>query len=239
MKLLLVADLHYSLPQFDWLVKEAGQFDLVVIAGDLLDISSVLDPDVQIVVVLRYLKLISQQVPLVVCSGNHDGDAKNEAGEFIAAWLQKARHDRLYVDGDSFEFGGVKITVCPWWDGEITRTKMVAMLDQQSRAAGQTWLWVHHAPPNQSPVSWTGKKDAGDAQVRGLIQRLLPNYVFSGHIHGSPFREGGSWVDHIGDTWVFNPGKQIGPCPTSIVVDLEAQHAHHSSQAGEDDRELR
>ena len=238
MKLLFVADLHYSLPQFDWVAKEAGNYDLVVVAGDLLDISSVLELDVQIVVVLRYLNQISQHAPLVVCSGNHDGDIRNEASEFVARWLQQARQERLHVDGDTFEFAGHLITVCPWWDGDVTRGEMVAMLDRQQRTDGQSWVWVHHAPPSQSPVSWTGKMDAGDQQLRSLIQRFVPSFVLSGHIHNSPFRDGGSWIDKIGTTWVFNPGKQIGPRPAAITLDFTERKAHYSSLAGEEDRHL-
>ena len=37
MRCLVVADLHYSLPQFDWLLSAAPQFDLVIFAGDALD----------------------------------------------------------------------------------------------------------------------------------------------------------------------------------------------------------
>ena len=34
MRCLVVADLHYSLPQLDWLVAAAPQFDLVIFAGE-------------------------------------------------------------------------------------------------------------------------------------------------------------------------------------------------------------
>ena len=34
MRCLFVADLHYSLPQFDWLLQSAAGYDLVVLAGD-------------------------------------------------------------------------------------------------------------------------------------------------------------------------------------------------------------
>ena len=37
MRCLVVADLHYSLPQFDWVLNMASDFDLVIIAGDHLD----------------------------------------------------------------------------------------------------------------------------------------------------------------------------------------------------------
>jgi predicted phosphodiesterase len=43
MRCLVVADLHYSLPQFDWLLSAAPQFDLVIFAGDALDVGSAVD----------------------------------------------------------------------------------------------------------------------------------------------------------------------------------------------------
>ena len=43
MRCLVVADLHYSLPQFDWLLSAASQFDLVIFAGDALDVGSSVD----------------------------------------------------------------------------------------------------------------------------------------------------------------------------------------------------
>ena len=43
MRLLAVADLHYSLPQFDWVLESAKDFDVVVLAGDLLELSSLVD----------------------------------------------------------------------------------------------------------------------------------------------------------------------------------------------------
>ena len=39
-RILLVSDLHYTLPQLDWVVASAPAFDPVVLAGDQLDISS-------------------------------------------------------------------------------------------------------------------------------------------------------------------------------------------------------
>ncbi len=39
MRLLFVADLHYALKQFDWLVAHAAEFDPAIIGGDLLDLA--------------------------------------------------------------------------------------------------------------------------------------------------------------------------------------------------------
>ena len=49
-RILLVSDLHYSLPQLDWVVGAAPAFDLVVVAGDSLSIRSAVSLDAQSVV---------------------------------------------------------------------------------------------------------------------------------------------------------------------------------------------
>jgi hypothetical protein len=43
MKCLLVPDFHYALKQFDWVAEVVAWFDLVVIAGDHLDVSGHVD----------------------------------------------------------------------------------------------------------------------------------------------------------------------------------------------------
>src|SRR3989304_3295080 len=87
MRLLLVADLHYSLPQFDWVLDMADGFDVVVMAGDHLDLASIVDGRAQSVVVRKYFSRLRAKTRLVICSGNHDLDAKNAAGEKVAKWL--------------------------------------------------------------------------------------------------------------------------------------------------------
>src|ERR1700755_2446041 len=87
MRCLVVADLHYSLPQFDWLVNAAAHFDVVVIAGDALDIGSVGGFRPQIVVVKKYLEILSGVTRVILCSGNHDLDERDEAGEKISRWI--------------------------------------------------------------------------------------------------------------------------------------------------------
>ena len=77
MRLLLVADLHYSLPQFDWVLDIASDFDVVVMAGDHLDLASLVDGRAQSIVVRKYFDRLRAKTKLVVCSGNHDLDTKN------------------------------------------------------------------------------------------------------------------------------------------------------------------
>jgi Icc-related predicted phosphoesterase len=232
MRILAVSDLHFSLGQFDWLVQQADRHDLVIIAGDLLDIAGHLDLDAQITVVMKYLRTISGRTRLLVCSGNHDGDERNATQEYIARWLQRVRSAGLVVDGASATLGEVKVSVCPWWDGPVSQAEMRTFLRAERVGAPPAWLWVHHAPPQGYGVSWTGKTYAGDAGLVEIIRELQPALVFSGHIHSSPFRPGGAWASRVGATWVFNAGRQLGAPPACIEVDLEKRTARWISQAG-------
>src|SRR4029079_7984350 len=87
MRCLVVADLHYSLPQFDWLLAAAPQFDLVIFARDALDIGAVGELRAQILVVKKYLSLLSGVTRVILCSGNHDLDDRSAEGEKIARWI--------------------------------------------------------------------------------------------------------------------------------------------------------
>ena len=79
MRLLLISDLHYALPQFDWVVAASPSFDVVAVAGDSLSLNSVVPLDAQSVVVHRYLTMLAAQTTLVVSSGNHDLTALAQA----------------------------------------------------------------------------------------------------------------------------------------------------------------
>jgi Icc-related predicted phosphoesterase len=235
MKLLAVADLHFSLPQLDWVAQQAEHREAVIIAGDLLDISGHLDLDSQITIATKYLRNISTKTRLLVCSGNHDGDERNAQQEFVARWLQRVRATGLTADGAGTELDGLRVSVCPWWDGPATRAAMQDFLRAERAAATGPWLWVHHAPPDGLGVSWTGKEHAGDTFLGALITELAPDFVVSGHIHNSPFRRGGTWAAKTGRTWVFNPGRQSGAPPAFIELDTTARIARWVSQAGVDE----
>jgi len=89
----------------------------------------------------------------------------------------------------------------------------------------ERWIWVHHAPPANSPTSWGGKRHFGDTELVQWIGQHQPTMVISGHVHQSPFIRDGSWFDRLGDTWVFNTGLQPGRPPTYVVIDTDAGRA--------------
>jgi len=225
LRLLLVSDLHYALKQYDWVASVAPRFDTVVIAGDHLDIAGHVEGGVQIVVILKYLRRLREATRLIVSSGNHDLDTRDPSGEKVPRWMAQVRRMGIAADGDSAVVGDTLFTVCPWWDGPAARAAVRDQIARDAAAAKTRWAWVYHAPPKGSPIAWDGYKFYGDDDLAALIAAHAPDMVFCGHIHQAPFKSGGSWVDRIGDTWVFNCGQQIGPTPAHIAIDTDAGEA--------------
>jgi predicted phosphodiesterase len=239
MRILLVSDLHYSLPQFDWVAGAAPRFDLVVVAGDSLNIASAVPLDAQSVVVLRYLSLLDGATSLAVSSGNHDLTGPDGSGEQSALWLGRARTAGIATDGGSLRVGDTLVTICPWWDGPTGRDAVEAQLTADADRRPERWIWVYHWPPSGSPTCWTGTKDYGDADVGDWIDRFGPDLVLAGHVHQAPFTESGGWIDRLGDTWVCNAGHQIGRVPARVELDLEAGTARWVSLMGVEEADLR
>ena len=237
-RILLVSDLHYSLPQFDWVVAQAASFDLVVLAGDHLDIASAVPLEAQSVVVLKYLQRLHEIGPVVASSGNHDLTGPDAAGEQAALWLEDARAAGIPTDGDSLALGDTLVTVCPWWDGPAGRAALEQQFAADFAIRPARWVWVYHWPPFGSPTCWTGRRHYGDTDLPEWLTAFRPDVVLTGHVHEPPFKPDGAWADRIGDTWVFNPGRQIGPIPTHVEIDLDAGTARWWSLMGTEEFDL-
>ena len=110
MKILLTADLHCKEDWFRWLEEEASKYELVSIAGDLLNIFSKVPIEDQLVFVKEFLRRLTQKTSVAVCSGNHDQievlPPLVQGGEacYAASWLEEI--------GDALGFVGDGQTGC-------------------------------------------------------------------------------------------------------------------------------
>ncbi len=238
MVILLASDLHYALPQFDWALAQLDDVDLVVLAGDQLDIASHVPLDAQIAVLQAVVDRLDEPHKLIVSSGNHDLTAPDAAGEQSAPWLEDLRRSGARVDGDSVELGDTLVTVCPWWDGPVGRERLVAQLTADAARRPARWIWVYHWPPDGSSTCWTGRRHYGDRDLLGWIEEFSPDIVLAGHVHDPPFKPEGAWADRVGSTWVFNAGRQSGPMPAFIEIDLDAGLATWYSLMGREEQPL-
>ena len=135
MRILYAADLHYALRQFDWLGQQVSGHDLAVLGGDLLDLGSGVDMEVQEVVVQKYLRRYGGERVLLVSSGNHDIQQLSPAGERTARWMEELGGPMITPDYGSYEKDGVLFTVCSWWDGPETRARVVRLVSRTVRPA--------------------------------------------------------------------------------------------------------
>jgi len=234
-RILSVGDLHYSLRQFDWIIGQAAEHDLVVLAGDQLDISSAVPLEAQIPVVLAYVERLAAVAEVAVASGNHDLTDRDANGEKSAPWLAAVREAGAHTDWDSTDVNGVRLTVCPWWDGPLTREAVDRFLASAGPDDDRPWVWVYHGPPEGSPLSWGGSRSYGDPALPGWIDRHQPTLVLTGHVHEAPFVDGGAWHDRLGTTVVFNAGRHLADMPAHVSIDLAETSVFWWSMQGEEE----
>lgn len=150
MQLLLASDLHYNLPQLDWILDQSDDFDAVVLAGDHLNLGSAVPLETQIVVMQAYVERLGEHTRPVVCSGNHDLTGRNGHDEKAAPWITPAAMPSAVVDWARLDIGDVRITVCPWWDGPSTRDDVAVQLEADAADRPERWIWIYHYPPSRA-----------------------------------------------------------------------------------------
>ncbi|WP_438480836.1 metallophosphoesterase family protein [Oleiharenicola lentus] len=216
MRILHVSDFHSNLKWFDWLSRAAVNYELVCIAGDLLDASQPHTIPQQIQRVSVALGRILTTV--AICSGNHD--LTDGADSSSARWIHKLRRRTVWVDGNSFKVGKQRF-VCHSWLSPLP-------------AAGEGAIWIIHSPPRGTATSRNRDTnfDHGDFEFRELCNSGRgPIIALCGHVH-QPI----SWHAKLGRTLILNPGESADPqIPAHIVIDLKQRTAtrHKSGRVPE------
>ena len=200
MRILSVSDLHYRLPHYDWLVKAAADADVVALAGDLADVVSRVPHEAQAVVLTTYLSRLAEQSLVLAASGNHDLDGPGANGEQVAGWLQRVHDDRVVIDGASVDVDGIRFTVCPWWDGSLTRDEVDAQLAAAAVDRPATWVWVYHSPPAGTVLCRDGDASSPTTSWPRGSSGTSRTSSSAGHIHQAPWAKGGSWHARLGRT---------------------------------------
>ena len=183
----------------------------------------------QSVVLGTYLAPLSDQAPLVLASsGNHDLDGPGDHGEQVAGWLQRVhRRPGASSTARRVDVDGIRFTVCPWWDGPLTRDEVGAAARRGSRRPARA-VGVGlplTARPARCCAATAAASSPTTSSPPGSSSTSRTSCI-CGHIHQAPWAKGGSWHARLGRTQVFNAGKQIGHVPPHITFDTEARTAH-------------
>ena len=204
MRCLVVADLHYSLPQFDWLLAAAPQFDVVIFAGDALDIGSFVDFRAQILVVKKYLSLLSGMTWVHFCSGNHDLDERSAEGEKMRAGSARSANSA----SPATVMNSPSATCTPRCVRGGTGRGEEPPRSPASRRGSRTGATLdpaHHAPRANSPTSWGGKRSSAMSNRR-IGSCSSSRRRRSGPTSSSPLYSRRLVVRPAGTTGVFNRG---------------------------------
>lgn len=191
MKVLFLADLHWSGQRALSLPEELEACDLVVLGGD---ISNFCGKDVIRQAVERVRKLCPKV--LAVC-----GNCDLPEGEEVLRELD------IDLDGRRRELGGVTwlglsgglpFGGCPYERTEAEYEQAAAHLWRQATTG--TVILVSHQPPFGVVCDRTRGRHVGCMALRRAIEAHQPALVLCGHIHE------GSGTDQIGGSMIANPG---------------------------------
>jgi hypothetical protein len=221
MKVLLTADLHFRIDWFQLLIGQAPNYDLVCIAGDLLDMFDKKSTREQALEVTRLIKELADIVPVAVCSGNHDnagGLVSHDRASLYKWFIDLGTHPNIITDGATRKLEDLIITTIPY---HCSKEQKSIWLDRgltNRRQTGKPWMVLHHVPPKTGP-GLSGE----ELEAAALLLAYRPDYFVSGHDHAFPYRSGQSWSQNLGDVCVLVPGQLMSaPFPNYIKMDIES-----------------
>ena len=221
MRLLLTADLHYRLHWFCWLVEQAPDFDLIWIAGDLLDMFKAETRLEQAREVRSLIRVLADAVPVALCSGNHDNAGRLVSHDRASAYkwfIDLGTHRNIITDGSTRKLEKLIVTTIPY---HCSKEEKSIWLDRGStirRQTGMPWIVLHHVPAKH------GLRVSGEElEASELLAAYQPDYFVSGHDHAFPYTSGQSWNQKLGEARVLVPGQLLrAPSPNYIELDTES-----------------
>jgi predicted MPP superfamily phosphohydrolase len=218
MKLLLTADLHYHLHWFRWLIEEAPNFDLVCIAGDLLDMFKSETQTEQAREITRVIRELADIVPVALCSGNHDnaGRLVSHDRASVHEWfIVLGAHPKIITDGSTRKLENLILTTIPY---HCSKEQKSIWLDRGStirRQTGMPWIVLHHVPPKTGSGVSREELEASE-----LLAAYQPDYFVSGHDHAFPYESGQGWNQKLDEACALVPGQLLGAAfPNYIKLD--------------------
>lgn len=209
--ILLLSDFHGHLPWYDWLIQQSqsGRWGAIIFAGDLLEMST--PPEKlsgQISLVTMSLALTPDEIPLLICSGNHDLVTDGNS------WLRNfaAKCPNTYCDGQVVNLQGKSFEIVGW--------------NESPRTAAD--FYVMHNPPESAKTAISDGIDWGDFLLREHL-RAEGGIALCGHVH-TPL----SWYDRRPGKISFNPAvgdfSKKSEAPPFISIDLVRRRAIRASE---------
>jgi hypothetical protein len=217
--------------------RRAVEFDIVAIAGDLLDVFHPVPAHTQIIKARTRLESLAGKAYVVLCSSNHDSldlpvdpprgpVPKWMAGlDAISSLLSDGRtriiKDRLVVT--TLSYLSTEHQKRPWLtEGNRLRIQ-----------TGLPWLVLHHYPP--PPYQGTGPEELSAGK---LLKEFEPTFWLSGRFYEEPYQKEFVWFQRINRTIALNAVQYPmtaapSDTPSHIILDLtKASATRYSPSLG-------
>jgi predicted phosphodiesterase len=221
MKLVLTADLHFRLHWFRWLTEQAPDFDLICIAGDLLDMFRSDTRIEQAREIGTLIRELADLVPVALCSGNHDNAGRlvsHDRASLYEWFIDLGTHRNIITDGSTRKLENLIVTTVPY---HCSRQEKSIWLDRGStirRQIGIPWIVLHHVPPKNGLGVSNEEREAS-----ALLAAYRADYFVSGHDHAFPYTSGQSWNQKLGRVSLLVPGQLLkAPFPNHIKLNTES-----------------
>jgi hypothetical protein len=117
MKILITADLHYWERWFRWLIEQGANYDLICIAGDLLDMFNNEPRTEQAWKMSRWVRELAKVSRVAVYSGNHDNAGRQVTTDRapIYQWFDTFRSEpKIITDGVTQVIDDLIVTTVPY-----------------------------------------------------------------------------------------------------------------------------
>jgi predicted phosphodiesterase len=224
MKILITADLHYRERWFRWLIEQGANYDLVCMAGDLLDMFKGEPRMEKAREVSRWVLELATITRVAVSSGNDDNAGRQITADRapVYEWFLALRSSpKITTDGVTQIIDDLIVTTVPY---HCSQEQKLIWLDRGAmirKQRGHRWIVLHHVAPSFH--------DSGSGEEREAVALLLtyqPDFFVSGHTHSYPYLAGNSWAKKIDGVNVLVPGQVLrAPFPNHIVLDTETGQA--------------
>jgi hypothetical protein len=165
---------------------------------------------------------------LALCSGNHDTWASAGAVPWfglshpglVTDAIRPFRASHKVSVGDE----SAVVTCFPWLndDGPVSLSAVMNFAEAgrilRKSSPNSPWIWLYHSAPGGTPVGTAAVEDLGDVLLE-VASAYRPDLVLCGHIHTSPWMDGGLpfWTEPKSGVAFSNPGRRTTGVSISII----------------------
>jgi hypothetical protein len=226
MRLLLTAELGLNPRWFKWLDEEGKNYDMVVVAGDFINVFHSETLNTQILKAKAFLRSLARKTRVAISSGNHD-----TVDEIVApprgpvpSWIAALDSiSALVSDGRTCLIRQqLLVTTLSYISTADRKRCWLAEGAQLRQSTGLPWLVIHHHPPTFSGTAGPEELSAGN-----LLKEFGPTLWLAGRFFHQAHPQGFTWMQTIEGSVVLNISQrgtaaETGEAafPNHIILDM-------------------